>query len=257
MLIEGQTVSAGVGSSSRAVLVKGASQMTGRNRIPLVVKIAYTLFVAVLIPNYWRAYSPWTFLYFCDVALLLTLPALWLESPLLISLPAVGLTLPQLLWVVDFLTGAPHGFGDDELYVRSQHTPARAWAVHISRLAAVSHGLGRVAFRVRSTGATRLDGDQHGDPAHELFSRPGPSRTIDSPNLAVNINYVHGMNYKEPQSIMPPSLWLASMIMGFPLVFYLPTHLIFRAFFPPATPPKAQLGTETGTRQRQDVISRE
>ena len=69
------------------------------------MKLAYTLFVAVLVPNYWRAYSPWTFLYFCDVALLLTLPALWLESPLLISLPAVGLALPQLLWVVDFLTG--------------------------------------------------------------------------------------------------------------------------------------------------------
>jgi hypothetical protein len=81
--------------------------MSGRNnKIPLAVKVASTLFVAVMVFNYWRAYSPWTFLYFCDVALLLTLPGMWLESPLLFSLPAVGLVLPQLLWVVDFLSGS-------------------------------------------------------------------------------------------------------------------------------------------------------
>ena len=80
--------------------------MTTHHSIPLAVKLIYTLFVAVLVYNYWRAYSPWTFLFFCDVALLLTLPALWLESPLLISLPAVGLVLPQMLWVFDFATGA-------------------------------------------------------------------------------------------------------------------------------------------------------
>ncbi len=257
MLIEGQTVSAGVGSSSRAVLVKGASQMTGRNRIPLVVKIAYTLFVAVLIPNYWRAYSPWTFLYFCDVALLLTLPALWLESPLLISLPAVGLTLPQLLWVVDFLTGARTGLGMTS-YMFDPNIPL------LVRGLSTFHGW--LPF-LMVWGVWRLGYDRRALPGWTVISTailltsyflaPAPPAPIDSPNLAVNINYVHGMNYKEPQSIMPPSLWLASMIMGFPLVFYLPTHLIFRAFFPPATPPKAQLGTETGTRQRQDVISRE
>ena len=102
-----------------------------------------------------------------------------------------------------------------------------------------------------------LDGDQHGVLLTSYFLAPAPPRPLDNPNLAVNINYVHGMNYKKPQPIDAAVVWLTSMIVGFPLVFYLPTHLIFRAFFPPATPPKAQLGTETGTRQRQDVISRE
>ena len=32
--------------------------------------------------------------------------AIWTEDPLLASLPAVGLALPQLLWCLDFLTGA-------------------------------------------------------------------------------------------------------------------------------------------------------
>jgi hypothetical protein len=74
--------------------------------IPLALKLAYTLFVAVLIPKYWMAYSAWTFLYFCDVALIVGLSALWLESPLLMSMTAVGITIPQLLWVADLATGA-------------------------------------------------------------------------------------------------------------------------------------------------------
>jgi hypothetical protein len=31
---------------------------------------------------------------------------------------------------------------------------------------------------------------------------------------------------------MPPLLWLSIMIVGFPLVFYLPTHLALAAWFP-------------------------
>ena len=44
-------------------------------RIPLVVKLLYTAFVCVLVPIYWHLYGPTNFLYFCDVALLLTVPA--------------------------------------------------------------------------------------------------------------------------------------------------------------------------------------
>src|SRR5436189_5590297 len=79
--------------------------MARRHRIPLAPKLAYTAFVAVLVPYYWVTYTPWNFLYFCDVALLMTLVALWREDPLLASIPAVGITLPQLFWVLDFLTG--------------------------------------------------------------------------------------------------------------------------------------------------------
>ena len=75
-------------------------------RIPMELKLSYTLFVTVLVPYYWVNFSPWNFLFFCDLALLMTLPALWLESSRLMSIPAVGLALPQLLWMADFLTGA-------------------------------------------------------------------------------------------------------------------------------------------------------
>ena len=72
------------------------------NRLPLGLKLAYTAFMAMLVPVYWHYYGPTNFLYFCDVALFLTLAGLWLESPLLISMCAVGILAPQTLWLVDY-----------------------------------------------------------------------------------------------------------------------------------------------------------
>ena len=71
--------------------------------MPLWLKLAYTAFMAVLVPVYWHYYGPTNFLYFCDVALFLTLVGIWLESPLLISMCAVGILVPQAVWVVGFL----------------------------------------------------------------------------------------------------------------------------------------------------------
>ena len=67
--------------------------------IPLWLKIAFTVFMAVLLPVYWYHYGPTNFLYFCDVALILTLIAIWTESALLISMCCVGILLPQALWL--------------------------------------------------------------------------------------------------------------------------------------------------------------
>src|SRR6266498_4712168 len=72
-------------------------------RIPIWVKVAYSAFVAIVVPSYWVTYSPWNFLYFCVIALLVTAVAIWIESPLLVSMQAVAITLPQMLWVVDLL----------------------------------------------------------------------------------------------------------------------------------------------------------
>ena len=73
-------------------------------RIPLWLKLAYTAFMAVLVPVYLRNYGPTNFLYFCDVALIITLVGIWIESPLLVSICAVGVIASQTLWVIDFLS---------------------------------------------------------------------------------------------------------------------------------------------------------
>jgi hypothetical protein len=71
---------------------------TAPRRISLWTKIPYTLFMAVQIPLYLHHYGPSIFLYFCDVALLLTLIAIWTESSVLCSAALVGIFLPQMLW---------------------------------------------------------------------------------------------------------------------------------------------------------------
>jgi hypothetical protein len=79
-------------------------------RIPLWFKIAYSVFVAVLVPIYWVNWTSLNFLYFCDVALLLTLPALWLESSYVASMMALAIVLPQIFWQLDFIVYPLSGF---------------------------------------------------------------------------------------------------------------------------------------------------
>jgi hypothetical protein len=80
------------------------SVVPAARRIPLWLKLAYTAFMAVLVPVYLRNYGPTNFLYFCDVALIITLVGIWIESPLLVSICAVGIIASQTLWVIDFLS---------------------------------------------------------------------------------------------------------------------------------------------------------
>jgi hypothetical protein len=75
----------------------------GSQEVSLLVKGLYTLGVSVVVPVYWQAYGPSNFLWFSDLALLLTVAALWLESPLLASMQAVAVVLLELLWIIDFV----------------------------------------------------------------------------------------------------------------------------------------------------------
>ena len=72
-------------------------------RLPLWMKIAWTLLVAVWVPIYWKQYGLQNFLYFCDLGNFLVLLGLWLESRLIFSAQAVGLLLFQTLYTVDLL----------------------------------------------------------------------------------------------------------------------------------------------------------
>ena len=72
------------------------------DQIPLGVKVSVTLFVCLLIPVYWVQYGPGNFLWFSDVALLLTVPALWLESALLASMICLAVGLLEIVWTIDF-----------------------------------------------------------------------------------------------------------------------------------------------------------
>src|SRR5205807_4900792 len=67
------------------------------------MKWLYTAFAAAVAPVYARQYGWRNFLWFSDVALFATVPALWLEQPLLASMQAVSVTVPEAGWTFDFV----------------------------------------------------------------------------------------------------------------------------------------------------------
>ncbi|MEO8277517.1 MAG: hypothetical protein ABI639_14985 [Thermoanaerobaculia bacterium] len=71
--------------------------------IPLWVKIAYTVWMAVWVPLYWWQSGPANFLWICDFANGVVFVGIWLESPLLLSSQLAGVFIIQLIWAVDFL----------------------------------------------------------------------------------------------------------------------------------------------------------
>ncbi len=55
--------------------LRGSGQPPQGAQVPLWLKLAYTAFMAVLVPVYWVNCGPTNFVHFCDAALFLTSPA--------------------------------------------------------------------------------------------------------------------------------------------------------------------------------------
>jgi len=204
---------------------------TTRSAIPLAIKLLYSAFVAVLVPLYWTAYGPWNFLYFCDVALLLTAVAIWLENPLLISTQAVAILLPQMLWVIDLfcrivigaeITGVTAYMlnADIPIYLRGLSL-FHGWLPFLLLWLVLRLGYDRRALAVQSGAAIAIL-------LVSYFFAPPPPPPEAQPSLAVNINYVYGLTDDKPQSYMPPSLWLIALMAINIIGFYLPTHFVLR-----------------------------
>jgi hypothetical protein len=208
------------------------SRVEPARRLPLWLKLAYTAFMAVLLPVYWANYGPTNFLYFCDVALLITLVGVWIESPLLVSMCAVGILASQALWVVDFLSnliGWPLTGMTDYMFA----------ADHSLFLRGLSLFHGWLPFLLVYL-VWRLGYDRRGFPAWTVLAwilmlicfffvpppRPDPGLT------PVNINYVWGMSDTVAQTWMPPAVWLAGLIILLPVLLYAPVHFLLRRFMP-------------------------
>jgi hypothetical protein len=205
-----------------------------QHRLPLWFKLAYSMFMSVLIPVYWHYYGPTNFLYFCDVALIVTLVGIWIESPLLISMCAVGILLPQALWVIDFVgqfVGVKVTGMTDYMFKRENSLFLRGLSLF--------HGW--LPFMLAAL-VWRLGYDRRGFPAWTVltwalllicfFLMPPPH---PDPGLTpVNINYVWGMSDNVAQSLVHPYVWLGGMMVLMPLALYWPVHLLLARLAPEA-----------------------
>ena len=211
------------------------------SRLPRELRWFLTIYVAVLIPIYLVTYGPTNFLYFCDMALLLTLVAMWHRSALLVSAAAVGILLPQLLWALDFMSslfGLPIT-GMTE-YMFQDSIP-----LHVRVLSFFHFWLPfLLLWLLRRTGY-----HPRGLPVWMVLSFaslyvcyffiPPPPAPVSNPNLPVNINYVYGFSDAAPQSWMPEALWFVLLQVMLVFLVFLPSHWALKRLYPPAPDAKS------------------
>jgi len=190
--------------------------------IALGVKVAYTIFLAVLVPVYWAHYGPANLLWFSDIALLGGGAALWLESPLLASMMMLAVLLPECAWNLDFfgrlLTGR-RMFGMSA-YMFERERPRLVRALSLFH---VPLPIGLVWL------VHRLGYDRRAWLGQSLLALVVLPASYWLTDPAENVNWVHGLG--APQRRLPPWLYLALLIVAFSLVLYLPPHLAF-VYFP-------------------------
>ena len=191
--------------------------------IPLGLKIIYTLFVCALVPIYWRQYGPANFLWFSDIALLGLVPALWMENALLVSMLAVSVVFFEAFWNIDFffqfatgksLIGLSAYMFDPKipLFIRGLSCfhivlpLILLWGVHWL-------GYDRRAFLWQTIVTLVVL------PLSYLVSNPHE-----------NVNWVYGFG-QHRQKILPARLFVILLMLLFPLIIYLPTHLLFARIF--------------------------
>jgi hypothetical protein len=207
---------------------------TAGGRVPLWVKLLYTAFCCVLVPKYLKDYGATNFLYFCDVALLMTLAAVWREDPLLASMPAVGILVPQAIWIADFLAG----LAGVPLLGMTQY-------MFDAKIPLFTRGLSSFHFWLPLFLVWliwRLGYDRRALLGWTVlasvlilvcyFLMPAPPAPAGNPNLPVNINYVFGLSGEAPQTWFPQGVYLALLLVVLPAAAFIPTHLVLRRFFP-------------------------
>lgn len=189
-----------------------------RGRIPLGFKIGYTAWLAVWAAVYWAEAGPQNYLWLCDTANFLFGLALWLESPLLVSAQAVGVLLVQILWCGDYfgrLILGSHPIGGTEymfdtakpLYLRMfslfhvAMPPLLLWAVR------------------------RLGYDRRGWRLQTAITVALLALTWLAAEPEKNINWVW-KPFGKPQDLLAPGAYLLVLMALYPLLLYIPTHLV-------------------------------
>jgi hypothetical protein len=185
-------------------------------RVPLWVKIGWTIWLILWAPIYWRQYGLQNFLFFCDIGNILIGVGLWLESPLVFSWQACGLLFFQTLYTID-LAGAillhRNIVGGTE-YMFDPGVPL------IIRLLSLFHV---VTPPMLLWGIWRLGYDPRGWKYQTLTA------WIVIPinyfwRSQFDVNWARGPFFRE-QHLVPGIFYLAIYLIVVPLLIYFPTHL--------------------------------
>jgi hypothetical protein len=199
-------------------------------QIPIWWKIAYSAFVAVLAPVYLYYYGPTNFLYFCDIALLLTLVGIWTEDSLLLSMCAVGILAVQAIWIGDFvghMVGYPMLGITDYMFESHRSLFLRGLSLFHGWLPLFLIFLvWRVGYNPCAFSAWTALSSVVLLICFLFMPPPNPNPGL----MPVNINYVWGFSDHAPQTWVPAAAWLLGLIFGLPIFAYVPAHLLLSRF---------------------------
>lgn len=191
--------------------------------IALWIKVVYTAQLVVILGVYAVVWGWRNFLWFSDIALITTGVALWLDSALLASMMALAVLLPELLWSASYFGRLLFGLHVTDLagYMFDARKPrfVRALSLfHIVLPAVLIWMLHELGYDSRAlAGQTLLAWIVL--PITYAVTRPSDE----------NINWVRVPD--RIQRPVHPLVWLAFLMLAFPIGLYLPTHFALRALF--------------------------
>lgn len=192
------------------------------SRIPLWLKIAYTAFVAVLVPCYWVNYGPSNFLWFSDIALLAAVYALWREDAFIASMMACGTLLLEIGWNIDYFLHLFFGSGPVGLADYMFDTSLPFWlralsSFHFVLPPLLLYLLWKRGYHPKAWMAQTL-----------LVWIVIPASYFAAGPEA-NINWAYGP--PGHPGLLPTFLYLPLLMLIIPVVFILPAHLLLKAIF--------------------------
>lgn len=189
----------------------------------LWIKLAYTAFVLALIPVYLKYWGPANFLWFSDVALLLGVGALWLESSLLASMLAVGVLIPELYWTFELLLRLVSG---KRLLGLTDYMWNNKYPLHL-RLLSLFHVLLpimlllMISFFGYDARAPYFQAVLGWIILFLCYKLTPPS---------ANINWVFGFG-TSPQYTIPSKYFLLIVMVLYPILLFFPTHFLLVSIF--------------------------
>ena len=187
-----------------------------RGRIPLWLKVAWTLLLIVWAPLFWHQYGAQNFLFFCDIGNVLIGIGLWLESALVFSWAACGLLIFQSLFIIDLagtLLAGRHFIGGTE-YMFDPHLSL------LVRLLSLFHV---VTPPLVLWAIWRLGYDRRGWKLQTLTAWIViPVNYFWRPQF--DVNFARGLFFRE-QHVVPGWAYLVTYLIVVPLCVYFPTHL--------------------------------
>jgi len=186
--------------------------------VPRWLKLAFTLWILIWAPSYLVLLGAQNFFWLCNVASFLLLVALWSEQRTLMSMQWLAVALVGSLWSLDVATAAltgVHPIGGTEYMFDPEHPPmARAMSLYHVVLPLVA-----------GIGVAKLGYSRRALVWQTLLTWIVVPLTYLFTEAERNINWVHGP-FGQHQDTLDPLLYLFLLTLVWPLVVYLPVHLV-------------------------------